>query len=61
MPAALSVRDERLAKAFADRITGRIMELLNIEEQLKRLQEHLDQARETQPENSTPMPHRKEP
>jgi hypothetical protein len=47
--AALSVRDERLAKAVAERVAGRIMELLEIDEQLKRLQEHVEQAREAEP------------
>jgi hypothetical protein len=44
MAAAPSVREERLAKAVAERVTGRIMELLAIDEQLKRLQERVDQS-----------------
>ena len=60
MAAALSVREERLAKAVADRVTGRIMELLDIDEQLKRLQEHVEQAREVQPAKLHVPPERTE-
>ena len=58
--AALSVRDERLAKAVADRVTGRIMELLDIDEQLNRLQEHIEQSREARSAYFQSLPDRTE-
>ena len=60
LAATLSVRDERLAKVVAERVTGRVMELLDIDERLKRLQEHIEQAREAQPASFHARPERTE-
>jgi hypothetical protein len=63
-----SVRDDRLARAVADRVAGRTMELFAIDERLNRLQERVDrlqerveQARQAQPATLYSRPERSQP